>query len=108
MIKNIWMKYWHMLTSDPTLSHQFKEPPNKRAPNLHSGLVQASFNTVLYKTLLTPLRDGSYPCGNCAQCNNAKNNLSSDSLGLEKHTVLKVWSDATQKKLIYILCCVCD
>ncbi|CAB1318122.1 unnamed protein product [Coregonus sp. 'balchen'] len=67
MIKNIVMKHWHMLTSDPTLSQEFKDPP-------YSRLVQASLNMGAKQTLLMPLRDGNYPCGNCAQCNNTKKN----------------------------------
>jgi hypothetical protein len=65
MIQNIAMKHWHMLTSDPTLSQEFKDPPPifvyKRGPNIHSRLVQGSLNTVAKQTLLTPLRDGNYP-----------------------------------------------
>lgn len=114
MIRNIAMKHWHTLTSDVALSQEFKELPlfvYKWGPNLRSRLVWASLSTGS-KTLLTPLRDGSYPCGNCAQCNNTKNNLSSDSLGLEKHTVLKVWSHATENiwftfYAVFVTKCTC-
>lgn len=76
MIKSIFKKHWHLLSSDPELSDIFKHPPlivYKRARNLKDSLVHARFQSTSPRTsqsLLSPIQKGNYRCGNCAQCNN--------------------------------------
>lgn len=74
-IKSVFLKHWHILKSDPELSSTFKYPPlfvNKRGKNLRDFLVRADFTPepTPSQTLLCPLPNGNYRCGNCAQCNN--------------------------------------
>ena len=77
LMKSIFKKHWHILSSDPELAPIFKDPPRfsfRQGRNLRDHLVHADFkghSTVAQsQTLISPLPNGNYRCGHCAQCNN--------------------------------------
>ena len=70
-------KHWHVLSSDPALPAEFRNPPlivNRRGCNLRDKLVHADcqpqkkISQALLHLLLLP--NASYECRGCAQCNN--------------------------------------
>lgn len=71
-------KQWHILKSDPELAQTFKDLPpfvNKRGKNMkdllvHTDCIQHQSTGSIQQTLLSPLLNGKYRCGNCGQCNN--------------------------------------
>ena len=70
--KGIVLKHWHILTSDKKISHLYKEPPKvvfKRGRNLGDILTASDLipTPTASQTLLTPIPDGNYKCGACAQ-----------------------------------------
>ncbi|KAL2095452.1 hypothetical protein ACEWY4_010171 [Coilia grayii] len=70
-IKHIVKKYWHILSSDPTVGHSFFSPPRfayKRQNNLRDSLVKADTYTPPHNWL-RDLPPGNFPCHNCVNCN---------------------------------------
>jgi len=61
MIKSIFKKHWHLLSSDPELSDIYRYPPlnvHKLARNLKDSLVHARFQSVsprASQSLLSPI-----------------------------------------------------
>lgn len=110
MLKNTVLKHWHLLSSDPALGSKFKDPPlfvYKRAFNLHNKLVRASFSTGPTQSLLAPIRDGNYPCGNCAQCHYTSKAFNFGHPSGKRYPIKGIITCNT-KNVIYILKCPCD
>ncbi len=111
MFKNTILKYWHILTTDPALTQHFKDPSlfvYKRVPNLRNKLVRASTLPSPRQTLLTSLKQGNYPCGNCAQCHNTwKTNIFTHPRTGTTFPVRGVITCST-KNVVYMLKCPCD
>lgn len=111
MFSNTIMKHWHLLTSDPALNQQFMHPPlfvYKRAPYLCNKLVRAYLRTGPSQSLLAPLRDGNYPCGNCAQCHHTFKTFDFCHPRSGKRIPIKGVITCHTKNIIYAIRCPCD
>ena len=102
-------KHWHILSSDPTIGHAFRDLPvfaHKRARNLRDTLVRAD----LYnppKHFLSTLPSGNFPCHNCIHCNAM---IKSESF-LHPHSgkkyAVKGRITCKTKYVVYLLKCPC-
>ena len=68
-------KHGHVLSSDPALPAEFKNPPlivYRRGRNLRGKLVHANCQPQkeISQALLRTFLNGSYKCRGCSQCNN--------------------------------------
>lgn len=66
-LQNTILRHWPVFASDPALALQFKDPPlffYIRGLNSRNKLVWANIKEGPKQTLLPPLKDGNYPCGN--------------------------------------------
>ena len=109
--KGIVLKHWHILTSDKKISHLYKEPPKvvfKRGRNLGDIITASDLipTPTASQTLLTPIPDGNYKCGACAQCNStAKSKYFRHPHSGKKIPVRGIISCATTRVVYYIYCC---
>jgi len=111
IIKNTIMKYWHLISDDPSLQDKFRDPPlfvSRRGPNLRNRVVKACIKSAPTQTLLAPLKDGNYPCGNCAQCNNTHKTYNFKHPRSGKSYNVKGMITCKTKNVIYILRCPWD
>lgn len=111
-IRSIFKKHWHILQSDPTLSAMFQHPPlfvNRRGKNLRDQLVHADFKPTATRgqTLLSPLPNGNYRCGNCAQCNNTTKTKSFQHPHTGKSISIKSIITCASTHVVYLLKCPC-
>lgn len=111
MIKNTTLKHWHLIADDPSLNGKFREPPlfvYRRGPNLRNRVVRVTIHTVSNQTPLASLKNGNYPCGNCAQCNSTQKAFEfKHSRSGKSHPARGVVTCNT-KNVIHILKCPCD
>lgn len=113
-IKSIFKKYWHILTSDPELASTFKDPPLfsfRRGKNLRDHLVHADFQSQSMarhsQTLLSPLPNGNYRCGHCAQCNNTVKTFSFNHPHTGQKFPIKSIIMCTSTNVVYLIRCPC-
>ena len=108
-IKQIIMKHWHILSSDPEIGNAFPIPPifaKKRANNLSDKLIK---NDISIKPLhfLSTLPPGNFPCKGCINCNAM---ITGDTI-IHPHTgkKIKVKGRITckTKYVVYLLKCPC-
>ena len=114
VIKPVFNKYWHILTSDPALGGLFKYKPLfvfKRGRNLKDMLVHADQKQVplqASQTLLAPLPSGNYRCGNCAQCNNTFKTDHFCHPHSSKVYPIKSVITCNSTHVVYMIRCVCS
>ena len=113
-IRSVFKKHWHLLQSDPQLSHTFQYPPlfvNKRGRNIRDSLVKANFSSIKpaqpTQTLLSPIPNGNYPCGHCAQCNNTNKAKVFNHPLTGKPFPIKNVITCASTHVIYMLRCPC-
>lgn len=113
LIRSIFKKYWHLLSSDPELSTIFRHPPLivfKRAKNLKDHVVHARFQSGITRSsqkLISPLQNGNYRCGNCAQCNNTtKTSFFCHPRTGKKYGIHSVIT-CTSTHVVYLIRCPC-
>ena len=113
-IRSVFKKHWHLLQSDPELTHTFKFPPlfvNKRGRNIRDSLIKAHFSSgkpaQLTQTLLSPIPNGNYPCGHCAQCNNTNKASNFYHPLTGKSFPIKSIITCASTHVIYMLRCPC-
>lgn len=113
MIKSIFKKHWHLLSSDSELSDIFRHPPlivYKRARNLKDSLVHARFQSVsprASQSLLSPIQKGNYRCGNCAQCNNTFKTSTFCHPRTGKKYSIKSVITCVSTHVVYLIRCPC-
>lgn len=114
VIKSVFKKHWHILQSDPELAAIFQDPPLvgfKRDRNLRDHLVHAHFTNrnpeSVVQTLLSPLPNGNYRCGNCAQCNNTSKTTHFSHPHTGKQFPIKNVITCSSTHVIYMLRCPC-
>ena len=74
--KNVFLKHWHLLKSDPKLVNICADPPLfsfRRSRSLRDCLVHSDINAPLPPFWLHKRLQGFYECGNCAQRFNSTN-----------------------------------
>ena len=107
--------HWQILQSDPELSTVFQDPPVfvfKRDHNLRDYLVHANFArknrpVQSIQTLLSPLPNGNYRCGNCAQCNNTSKITHFSHPHTGKQFPIKSVITCSSTHVVYMLRCPC-
>ena len=113
-IRPVFKKHWHILKSDPELSHVMNDLPlfvYKREKNLRDLLVHADF--ARYKPrrasqrVLSPLPTGNYRCGGCAQCNNTYKTQNFRHPHNNKIFPIKSVITCASTHIVYILMCPC-
>lgn len=111
IIKKTVKKHWHILTTDPALSDLFQDPPlfvHKRGPNLRNKLIRANILPPPKQTLLTPIKEGNYPCGNCAHCHNSVKTNTFKHPRTGKRFGIRGIITCNTKNVIYMLTCPCE
>ena len=108
-IKSTVKKHWHILSSDPSVGHVFKESPifaHKRAKNVRDSLVRADVYVPPSHFLSNPPA-GNFPCFDCIHCNAM---IRSDQV-LHPHSGKKCDIKGTitckTKFVVYMLKCPC-
>jgi hypothetical protein len=102
-MKAILKKHGYILQSDKKITHLFKEPPlvvYKRGRNIGDSLVRSDMPPEPTQTLSTPIPNGNYKCGSCAQCN------SNTKMSFFRHPVRGIISCKTKGE-IYLITCSC-
>lgn len=114
IIRPIFKKHWHLLKSDPELSHIMHDMPlfvYKRERNLRDLLVHADFNNYRPRRssqrLLTPIPNGNYRCGGCAQCNNTQKVQSFRHPHNNRSFPIKSVITCSSTHIVYTLTCPC-
>ena len=115
VLRSIFKKHWHILTSDPETAPLFKDPPLfsfKRARNLRDHLVHADFQSQSgpaphSQRLLSPLPNGNYRCGHCAQCCHTTKTTSFRHPHTPKTFPIKSLITCSSSNVVYLICCPC-
>ena len=111
-MKPILNKHWHILKSDPQLHDVFPDPPRvvfSRGRNLRDVLVHSDLPppvTISQRTL-SPIPDGNYKCGACAQCNSTFKTTFFNHPHSGKVIPIKGIISCNTKGVIYVIYCPC-
>ena len=110
LIKNVFLKHWHILKSDPKLANICADPPLfsfRRSRSLRDRLVHSDMNAPSPPSWLPKPPQGFYKCGNCAQCSNSTNTKFFTHPRTGKKYKISSFINCNSTHVVYMLKCPC-